>query len=393
MDSGVSTLAQAHVHYSIGQSTAFSLLMLALLMGLGHVFPNADLYSYLPGTGVAIPTVMAFGAIAASLLVAYRRSGIAGAMTSRSTAGQTGLRLVVIGFSAVAALTGAVLLAHCHHFFDAETAVLLVAWGALGLLGVTLWALAIVVDRAEYARLGAESEQEEVRRMVAAALTHDLRSPLHSAAMAAQLLVRLVEEPKAASALQRLQRSHRRLDRLLRSLLDSLAIESGWTLSLQPNSYSFEELVQEVISENQSAVGGRVQLAGTADGLWDREALFRVVENLLLNALKYGANGPVECRIKSNVGGNASVVSLEVQNNGLPIPSSEWDAIFQPFTRGERADQVARTGWGVGLAYARLVASAHGGSIRVAASDSKGTVFELRLPQDSRPFLTEVGPA
>lgn len=107
------------------------------------------------------------------------------------------------------------------------------------------------------------------------------------------------------------------------------------------------------------------------------------MENLLLNAVKYGvADGRIECRASQGADGAAR---LSVENRGAAIPKEEWEAIFEPFARGKEAE-AANSGWGVGLAFSRLVASEHGGALRVASSDAQGTVFELRLPRDARPI-------
>ncbi|HEY1230921.1 MAG TPA: HAMP domain-containing sensor histidine kinase [Ramlibacter sp.] len=367
-----------------GQLVAFAVLLFTALLGLGHVFPTADLYAYMPGTGVAIPTVLAFMALSMGQLLSFGDTGVSGALTSRNAAGRAGLRLLLGGLLVALLLAVGVVIVYQRGLFDAETAVLLVAWSAMGLLGGTLWGVAVAVDRAELARAAAERDRDQVRQMVAAAVTHDLRSPLQAAVLSGTLLQRLVADSPALAAVGRLQRSHRRLERLLRSLLDSLAVGSGQQLTFQASRFSLRDLVQEVIAENEGTLAHRVGCDGAAEGWWDRDALFRVIENLLLNAIKYGEpRSPVRCRM-AMAGDHAE---LTVENQGTPIAVGEWESIFEPFSRGEGALDAGHVGWGVGLAYARSVATSHGGSVRVAASGPQGTIFELRLPQDSRPWL------
>lgn len=105
-----------------------------------------------------------------------------------------------------------------------------------------------------------------------------------------------------------------------------------------------------------------------------------MLENLFLNAVKYGDEGSlIVCKLSVVEGRD---VVIDVTNRGTPIPRDDWETIFQPFTRGSRTG--ASEGWGIGLAYARAVAVGHGGSVRVAASGSAGTTFEIRLPLDAR---------
>lgn len=138
-----------------------------------------------------------------------------------------------------------------------------------------------------------------------------------------------------------------------------------------------------MIDEHQGRLAGRVVLQGDApEGWWDRDALFRVVENLLLNALKYGhPEQPIACRLGQAEDG---LVHIEVTNHGTPIPPGEWEAIFQPFERGQAALESDQIGWGIGLAYARAVLRRHGGAIAVERSDGQGTTFAVQVPLDAR---------
>jgi signal transduction histidine kinase len=368
-----------------GQLLAFGVLLVCVLFGLAHVFPQADLYRVMPGTGVAIPTVLSFVALSIAQLLAYPESGASAALSPGTTAGRAGLRLLAAGAALALVVTGVVVAGFRRDTFDAETAVLLVAWSALALLGASLWSVAAAVHRSERARLQAEVERNQLSQLVAAAVTHDLRSPLQAATLSATLLERTVTDPKALVAVQRLQRSHRRLERLLRSLLDSLALGAGQTVQLRVAAVSLDAVARDVIEENEGALRLRVDLQGQADGWWDADALFRVLENLLLNAVKYGEpRAPIHCRIERLPGDR---VALRVSNRGLPIPPAEWDSIFLPFARAQAVRDAPQVGWGVGLAYARSAVHGHGGTVRVAESGPEGTTFEVLLPRDSRPFM------
>ncbi|RYY98301.1 MAG: hypothetical protein EOO24_18670, partial [Comamonadaceae bacterium] len=169
--SGASTVLLASGSLVAGQVLAFGVLLFAALIGLGHVFPSADLYAILPGTGVAIPTVLAFAALSVAQLLSFAQTGVSAAFTSRNAAGRLGLRLLLTGAAGAAVVVGAVVLAYQHGLFDAVTAVLLLGWGSIALLGATLWGLTVAVDRAGIAWSAAEHERNQVRRLVVAAIT------------------------------------------------------------------------------------------------------------------------------------------------------------------------------------------------------------------------------
>lgn len=380
--SGSATWLLASGRRRQGQVLAFVTVLLSVLVGIGHLLPRADLYDYLPGHGVAIPTVVAFLALSVGQLVSFPESGISAALRQRSAAGRTGLRLILAGPIVPFVVCLLAIEGYQRGAFDAETAVMLVGWSAIVLLSSTLWALAIAVEKAERARQMAEQHHQDLRRMLVAALSHDVRSPLQAATLSTMVLERTADEEQKA-AFVRLQRSHRRIDRLLRFLLDSLALDSGRGLRLQPSPVELVALLHEVIEENEELLRDRVVVEGEPlQGWWDHDALFRVVENLLMNVVKYGlAGGRIWCKIEALADGRAH---LSVSNQGSPIPREEWETIFLPFSRGQGGLRSGQPGWGVGLAYARAILELHGGSIEVESSNDEGTTFAVTLPIDSR---------
>lgn len=377
--SAVSTWLLASGRQWQGQTWAFANLLFTALIGIGHVFPVADLYRHLPRAGISVPTVIAFVLLAIAQLLAFPDRGMVAALTSRNAAGRAGLRLILAGFVVPLLLCMALVFALHWRFFDGATAVMLMAWSAMALLGSMLWALAVTVDRATQAQAEAERRRNQIRQMVIAALTHDIRSPVQVATLSCEALLRLAPDADPRPILERLQRNHRRIDRLLRSLLDSLSIEDQQELALRPSHFDLGELVHEVVDENDARLARRTRIhAEPVAGWWDRDALFRVVENILLNAVKYGAPAAdIVCRVGKLPDGRAC---LTVTNQGTPIPEAEWESIFRPFSRGKDPQVALQPGWGVGLAYARTVVERHGGAIRVGSSGKEGTCFEVTLP-------------
>jgi signal transduction histidine kinase len=222
-----------------------------------------------------------------------------------------------------------------------------------------------------------------LQHMLLAAITHDVRSHLQAERSAAAVLQHVTDEKQRTSVLARLHRSQRRIERLLRSLLDCLTIHNGRDWTIHASYIDLAGLVNEVIAEHEELLGDRVIVeGGSLHGWWDHDALFSVVENLLLNAVKYGMeSGEIACRLEALRGDRAS---LTVTNQGKPIPHGEWELIFQPFSRGHQALLSGQLGWGVGLAYARAVLTRHGGDIAVERSTDEGTTFAVTLPVDSR---------
>jgi signal transduction histidine kinase len=115
--------------------------------------------------------------------------------------------------------------------------------------------------------------------------------------------------------------------------------------------------------------------------LWveaDEALLTRALENLLDNARKYGNGSGLEMEARRE---GESVV-FAVRDHGPGIPESELPHVFDPFFRGEGARGRA-TGFGLGLALARRVAEAHGGTAAAYNAEGGGARIELRLPLQS----------
>jgi CHASE2 domain-containing sensor protein len=108
--------------------------------------------------------------------------------------------------------------------------------------------------------------------------------------------------------------------------------------------------------------------------LGDRSLLTRAVINLVGNAIKYSPDGStVRCRVASEAG--EVVVSIEDQGPG--ISEDQRALLFQPF---RRLGHGGPEGAGLGLAFVRLIASRHGGTVTCHSSPGEGSRFELRLP-------------
>ena len=120
--------------------------------------------------------------------------------------------------------------------------------------------------------------------------------------------------------------------------------------------------------ELQSNVPGKVI---TADG----NLLARLFDNLINNAIKYGADGK---RVLVKIQVTEPTVTVSVTNYGYVIPADELPLIFNKFYRVEQSRSTNTGGTGLGLAISKNIVDMHGGSIQVT-SDLNGTVFTVKL--------------
>ena len=231
---------------------------------------------------------------------------------------------------------------------------------------------------------------EKAKQQFADMLVHDVKNHLAGMSLSLQMLDREIAGlgPRA----QELQHALRvGVDRTLvqiHSLLDIRKIEEGqMRLQLQP--VPLRPLLQRILAD-YDWVGGTlgVRLGLPEDGEHivaraDPEILSRIVVNLLWNALKHAPPG-TEIEFALAPRGSDGCVALSVANAGPAIPPQEQGHLFELFAAGEsRREDWPTSGTGLGLAFCRLAAEAHGGRIRLEsprAARGDGVRVTLSLP-------------
>jgi signal transduction histidine kinase len=226
--------------------------------------------------------------------------------------------------------------------------------------------------------------QSAFREQFVASLAHDLRNPLATASVAAELILHTTDLRKINIFARQIMDNNKRMDQMIRDLLDTVIFQSGEHTPLQASQFDMLEVVKEVCEQSRVIHGNRVQiLGGPVQGWWERDAIKRALENLIGNAAKYGSTDkPIRVKLDSS----HERVMISIHNEGEPIPAELTESIFQVFRRAKAAKEGKEQGWGIGLPYARSVAESHGGSIGVDSTKERGTTFMLGMPIDSRPF-------
>ena len=118
-------------------------------------------------------------------------------------------------------------------------------------------------------------------------------------------------------------------------------------------------------------------------GKWNESGLRRVIDNLVINALKFSVpNSPILLTITQS----KEAVEVSVHNDGAPIPSDEKSILFQQFRRARNSQ--GKKGWGLGLTIVKGITEAHGGHVEVESELGAGTTFRVILPRDSKKTLS-----
>jgi signal transduction histidine kinase len=212
-------------------------------------------------------------------------------------------------------------------------------------------------------------------------LTHDLKTPIWVARTNANLISKgaSLTDPHKKS-IRNILVSLNRLDSMIHDLLDVSRVRAGERLHLQFIHCDLEALIREVVEELTMVYGDRIVLDsnGPLEGNWGSDGLKRAVENLIGNAVKYGASRtPITVSLK----GGTEVAEIGVHNEGPVLTENEIPRLFQNFQRATRAEDGTQSGWGLGLTVVKGVVEAHKGKIRVESSEGKGTRFVLKIPR------------
>jgi heavy metal sensor kinase len=215
---------------------------------------------------------------------------------------------------------------------------------------------------------------------------HELKTPV---AVLKSTLQSLLQRPRSSeeyrAGLEQSLEDLQRLERLLQWML-RLARAEQWAhgalrRDLQPVDLaaSCEEAVERIRSLAE-ARHMKISLAatGSAQMLADPEDLQLVWTNLLENAVRYSAEGkPVEVLVKGQNGGPAQVVFAD---HGAGIAEADLPHIFDRFYRGDPSRTRATGGFGLGLAIAKAMVEAYGGTIQAESTLGEGTRMTVEIP-------------
>jgi signal transduction histidine kinase len=254
---------------------------------------------------------------------------------------------------------------------------LLVSFGILLLMGVSVGLLAMSSRRAQ--RL-ARQQMEFV-----AGVSHELRTPVAVIRSAAENLSHgLVDDPTRVRRYgDAIQVEARRLGEMVERVLQFAGIESGRAATRSPVSVTpiVDAAIDATLAADDRLTIERHVAADLPPVLGDADLLRSAVQNLLVNAAKYGGTDRwIGVRIDAAGSGRSHEVQISIADRGRGIAGADLPHIFEPFYRG--ADAVARQiqGSGLGLALVQRIVHSHGGRVTVASREGLGSTFTIHIP-------------
>lgn len=226
----------------------------------------------------------------------------------------------------------------------------------------------------------------QLREHLTHLLVHDFKNPLTRVLVSAEMIAEQCEEAQLADAhelAEDVMAGALRLRGLTEDLLQVARIEDG-VAEPKRSVFSLSELLGAIAGDVQRVAqvqGVALQVDGAADLRVDadREWVYRVLQNLVDNAIKFTPSGSQVLLTATRADSGGSRARVCVIDGGPGIPEEYRERIFEKFAQVPRTE---RRGSGLGLAFCRLAVEAHGGTITAAPRDDgqPGSVFAFTLP-------------
>ncbi|MBK4737996.1 PAS domain-containing hybrid sensor histidine kinase/response regulator [Noviherbaspirillum pedocola] len=240
-----------------------------------------------------------------------------------------------------------------------------------------------LVDALARAQAGAQA-----KNALLAAVSHEMRTPLHAILGLAQLALERDASPAVQGYLERIAASGQQMMRIVSDILDVAKMESG-KLELVEAPFGIADAVREAVATalplaQRKGLALRMDIDPALPRLsqGDRGRLLQILGNYLDNAIKFTASGAIEVHAHA-VSGDASglLLRMEVRDSGIGLSAAQCARLFQPFSQADASTTREYGGTGLGLAICRQLAELMGGRVGLDSEPGRGSLFwaELRL--------------
>jgi two-component system sensor histidine kinase SenX3 len=223
---------------------------------------------------------------------------------------------------------------------------------------------------------------DAVRRDFVANVSHELKTPVGALSLLAEAIATAPDDVEQVRHFaERMQLEASRLGHLIQEVIDLSRLQ-GDDPALHSEIVPVDELIVRGIDELRTAANAasiEFVRGEACDALiyGDRNQLLTALRNLLANAVAYS---PPNTRVAINCTVTNSIIEISVTDQGVGIPASELERIFERFYRVDPARSRVTGGTGLGLAIVKHVCQNHGGECSVWSEVGVGSTFTLRLP-------------
>lgn len=227
--------------------------------------------------------------------------------------------------------------------------------------------------------------QEQLRHELIVAISHDVRTPLASLrAMTEALADGVVDDPETTARYYDTMRGQiGQMTQLVEDLFSLARLEAG-TVELDMQPVAIDGLIADVLAAHSPQAAAKdIQLEADIapelkPALIAPQQILRVLDNILVNALRHTPQGG-RIGVRVTPLDAEEQLAIEVVDTGEGIVAEDLPRVFERFYRGEKSRARASGGAGLGLAIARGIVDAHGGTITIASTPGEGTCVRFTV--------------
>ncbi|MFC0623526.1 sensor histidine kinase [Kribbella deserti] len=236
--------------------------------------------------------------------------------------------------------------------------------------------LVLAEDRTREKRLDA------IRRDFVVNVSHELKTPIGALTLLADAVSEASDDPDAVQRFSRRMRVEAsRLSRLVKEIIELSRLQGDDPLE-NPGPIDIGAVIEQAVDRCRVDAENRdidlvVRVDPGLEVLGSSDQLAIAVGNLVENAVNYSPDGTRVAVAAQPIG---DLVEITVRDQGVGIPSSDLERIFERFYRVDRARSRETGGTGLGLSIVKHIASIHGGDVRVWSVEGQGSTFTIRLP-------------
>jgi two-component system, OmpR family, sensor histidine kinase SenX3 len=236
--------------------------------------------------------------------------------------------------------------------------------------------LVLVEDRTRERRL------EAIRRDFTVNVSHELKTPVGALILLADAVSEASDDPEAVQRFSdRMRIEASRLSRLVKEIIELSRLQGDDPLE-NPGPVDINSIIETAVDRCRIDAEDRdikivVKTEPELEVLGSQDQLAMAIGNLVENAINYSPDGTRVAVAAHPIG---DLVEVTVSDQGVGIPSSDLERIFERFYRVDRARSRETGGTGLGLSIVKHIASIHGGDVRVWSVEGQGSTFTVRLP-------------
>lgn len=227
-------------------------------------------------------------------------------------------------------------------------------------------------------------ELDRLKSNFIANVSHELKTPLTTISgyadyLAMEKLGPLTETQRKGVEVMR--RNIKRLTRQIKDLLDFIIIESGH-FTVDQHSFDIRAILDETAANYQAELDKKklkiiIEAPEKLNVIGDPDRILQVIDNLVMNALKFTSHGHIKLKAQAD---GAGMARIEVSDSGVGIPQEAVPRIFERFHQLDGSSTRKYGGVGLGLAIVKSILDAHQSAVEVTSQSGKGSCFTFKLP-------------